>query len=130
LSKRHHSKLLRTRQSTNATVTAIALHVTGKRAPRQKIHQLRKQRLACVHENLPEKPGKLHEYLTLVQIDTTPFPPGSPLYHAFPPSPPSFNRTTVEMSTSYPVKCMTVKQAEEILKTTIQKEVFTQQSEI
>jgi hypothetical protein len=52
LSKRHCAKLIGTVQRLHVTVAAMSRHDSGKRAPRQKIHQLREQRLANVHRRL------------------------------------------------------------------------------
>ena len=53
LSKSHHAKLFRASHATNACVAAVAIDDTTKARPRHKLHNLRKKRLADIHERSP-----------------------------------------------------------------------------
>ena len=53
LSKSHHAKLLRAGHATNACVAAVAIDDATKARPRHELHNLRKKRLADVHETSP-----------------------------------------------------------------------------
>ena len=55
LCKGHSSKLLRTSKRPNALVPTVASHNPMGCLPRQEIHDLGEQRLACVHDSLREK---------------------------------------------------------------------------
>jgi hypothetical protein len=52
LSKGHGAKLLRTAQSSDASVAAVAIDDSSHTGPRHKLHELGKDRLANVHEQL------------------------------------------------------------------------------
>ena len=53
LSKSHHAKLFRASHATNARVAAVAIDDATKARPRHELHNLRKKRLADVHEISP-----------------------------------------------------------------------------
>ena len=53
LSKSHHAKLFRAGHATNACVAALAIDDATKARPRHELHNLRKKRLADVHETSP-----------------------------------------------------------------------------
>ena len=53
LRKRHHTKLFCTAQTANARVAAVTIDDTTKARPRHEFHNLRKQRLADIHEISP-----------------------------------------------------------------------------
>ena len=53
LSKRHDAKLFGTRQASHAGIARIAIHDASKARPGNKLHDLCKQRLACVHGMAP-----------------------------------------------------------------------------
>ena len=53
LRKRHHTKLFCTAQTANARVAAVTIDNPTKARPRHELHNLRKQRLADIHEKSP-----------------------------------------------------------------------------
>ena len=53
LRKRHHTELFCTAQTANARVAAVTIDNPTKARPRHELHNLRKQRLADIHEKSP-----------------------------------------------------------------------------
>ena len=78
LGKGHNPELLRATQRAHSFVALVASHVPGEGRPRQKVHQLGEQHLACVHGELRGKAGETARIGPRHSNRHHPIPPGNP----------------------------------------------------